>query len=545
MGGERRTGFDTLIVGARVYRTPGERAAGDAVAIRDGRIVAIGDAPTLRSQGSGRERVVDAAGRSVLPAFIDSHTHFHRSAVLRRFFLDFETLRPATVEDVLEAVRDRAAQLPAGGWVQGDSLSAARLAERRLPNRHELDAASPSHPVVLRGIGKHVVAASSAALAAAGIDRATSDPAGGRIERDEAGEPTGILHELGKLRLDQSHPQTPVPTPSEAERRAALAAGFDDLHRVGITTIHEMVRLPEEADDYSALRAEDRLDVRVRFYYRVHETPFSLDWLMKLGIRRGFGDDWLRILGIKISVDGFCIFRNAAVEEPYLGEPDNIGLLRIEPDQLSEMVARANRQGLNIAIHAVGVRAVDHALDAFAAAGPSVAGPHRLEHGYVDMDAPRYRRARDLGLVWSVQPAFVAAYARDWLDAFGADRSDRLMPLRTGIDAGLTVLFNSDHPCAPIDPLEGIRAAVNRCGDGRVIGGGEAAGLVEAWRAYTTTAAEVGGDEGLGRVEPGARADLVLFDDDPFDARSNLADLAVRATMIDGRLVHGEHELGG
>src|SRR5207253_11377156 len=127
-------------------------------------------------------------------------------------------------------------------------------------------------------------------------------------------------------------------------------AAYRDLHAAGVATIHEIVRLPEEAADHAALRAAGELGVRVRFFYRVHESPLSLDWLIGLGIRRGFGDDWLKVLGAKVSVDGFCIFRNAAVEEPYRGEPDNCGLFRVDAATLDDLVARANEHGLQVAL---------------------------------------------------------------------------------------------------------------------------------------------------------------------------------------------------
>ena len=537
---------DVALTGGTVYRIAGERATGDGLLVRGGRIVAVGAGSDIRAAAAPGTVTIDLGGRVVLPAFIDSHTHFHRGAVLRRLFLDFDTLRPMSVGEVCRLVAERAAGTAPGAWIQGDSLSAVRLAEGRLPDRHELDAAAPRHPVVLRGIGKHVVAANSAALSAAGIDRTTKAPAGGRIEHDEHGEPSGILHETAKLRLDQSHPETVVPQPAAAEREAALIAGFGDLHAAGIATIHEMIRLPEEAGDLAALHARGELGVRVRLYYRVHESPLSLDWLVALGIRRGLGDDWLKVLGVKISVDGFCIFRNAAVHEPYAGQPDNLGLLRIEDERLGTLVREANAAGLNVAVHAVGARAVDLALDAFAAAGPAVAGPHRLEHGYVDMDRPRLDRMRGLGLVWSTQPAFCAGYAAEWLDAFGPDRAARLMPLRAGAEAGLTMLFNSDFPCVGFDPLVAIRQAVPRLVAG---GDGDDAALraarIAAWRACTTTPAEVAGDSTLGRIDAGTLADLVVLDRDPFDARTDLADVAVRATMVGGRLVHGSSELGG
>jgi predicted amidohydrolase YtcJ len=540
-----RRPYDSVVRAARIHRIAGAPVDGDAIGIRAGAIAAVGSWAALRDDVGPRTRMLDAGGRVVTPAFIDSHTHFHRGAVLRRCFLDFDTLAPAGVGDVLAHVAARAGELGAGAWIQGDSLSASRLAEGRLPNRHELDRVAPGHPVVLRGIGKHVVAANSLALAAAGIDSTTSDPAGGRIERDPAGEPTGILHETAKLRLDPSRTDTVVPALTASERRDAVRAGYRDLHAVGIATIHEMVRLPEEADDHAALRAGGALGVRIRLFYRVHESPLSLDWLVGLGIRGGLGDDWLRVLGVKISVDGFCIFRNAAVEEPYRNEPANRGLFRIDADVIDDLVARANAHGLQVAVHAVGPRAVDRALDAFERAGPAVRGPHRLEHGYLDIDPDRLRRMRRLGVAWSVQPAFLDAYRREWTDAFDADRIQRIMPLRQGEELGLEIQFNSDFPCAPLDPLDAIRLAVTRDRNGRPTDHPETIGVAAAWRAFTTTPADLAGDTTLGRIEPGTRADLVIIEGDPFAGGSALSDVAVHATIVDGTVVHGLERLGG
>jgi predicted amidohydrolase YtcJ len=528
---------DLVLRNGRIHRVPGDPAPAEAMAVRDGSIIALGATRDVEAAVRPGTRSLDLQGRIVTPAFTDSHTHAHRWAVLRYLHLDFEALEPSSIEQVLEHVRRRASETTAGTWIQGDSLTQGALAEGRFPDRHELDAAAPDHPVLLRGIGKHVVAANSAALAAAGITRETPDPPGGRIDRDAQGEPTGILHERAKLRLDQSDRETVVPAGTQEERLTALRAGMSDLHRHGITTIHEMVRLTEEADDWAVLRAAGELDVRVRLFHRVWESPISLDWLIGLGIRRGLGDDWLRVEGVKLSVDGWCIFRNAAVHEPYAGEPENTGILRIEPAQLNDLVARANRQGLGIAVHAVGARAVDIALDALEAAGPAVAGPHRIEHAHIDVDAPRLRRMLDLGLVWSAQPGLLPPYRRDWEAGLGADRAAGIMRLRTGLDLGLPMIFNSDVPSGPVGPLAAIRAAVTREADGRPLGPDQAFPKVEAWRAFTTKAAEVTGERVLGRLEAGYRADLVVLEGDPFGA-TDARTVAIAATMVDGRIVH-------
>jgi predicted amidohydrolase YtcJ len=540
-----REPFDAVLRHARIHAEPGTPIAGDAIGIRADTIVALGSWAELEAGVGPATRVLDAAGRTVTPAFIDSHTHFHRAAVAGHCFLDFETLAPASIDDVLEHVRVRSAGAAPGSWIQGDSLSPSRLAEGRFPDRAALDRVAPDVPVVLRGIGKHVVAANSVALAAAGIDRDTADPAGGRIERDAAGEPTGVLHETAKLRLDQSRTDSVVPNPSATERHAALNAAYRGLHAAGIATIHEMVRLPDEAADHAALRAKGELGVRVRLIYRIHESPLSLDWLIGLGIRRGLGDDWLKVLGVKVSIDGFCIFRNAAVEEPYRNEPDNRGLLRIDSATLDDLVARANAHDLQVALHAVGPRAVDMALSAFERAGPPTAGPYRLEHAYLDIGPDRLGRARAAGAAWSVQPAFLDAYRREWADAFEPERVARIMPLATGAACGLQIQFNSDVPCAPFDPLDAIRLAVTRRRDGAGPDHPEGIDVAAAWRAFTTTPAAIADEPRMGRLAVGNLADLIVVDGDPFAARPDLTSVAVRATMIGGRLVHDTGAVGG
>ena len=293
-----------------------------------------------------------------------------------------------------------------------------------------------------------------------------------------------------------------------------------------------MIRLPEEADDIASLHAAGELPVRVRLYYRVHETVIRLDDLERLGIRSGLGDDRLRVVGVKISVDGWCIFRNAAVERPYRREPDNTGLLRIEPAELTELTRRANERGLAIALHAVGPRAVDAALDAFAAAGPAAAPPYRLEHGHLDMDRRRLERVRALGVAWSVQPALLSAYRDDWAAILEPARVAAIMPLAIADELGIPTLHNSDVPSGPQAPFVAIRDAVQR----RT---GAGIPLERAWQGWTSVGAWGGRDPWLGHLRPGALADAIVLDGDPFTAPTT-GDVAPRllATIAAGRIVH-------
>jgi predicted amidohydrolase YtcJ len=519
-----------------------------AVLIREPAIAAVGETTEILDQAPPDTVVVDLEGRHVLPAFTDSHTHYHRAAMLRMHFLDFTALAPRSVIDVLESVGGAAASLAPGQWVQGDNLSAAALAEGRLPSRIELDQACPGRPVILRTVGKHAISANSAALAAAGITAATQDPPGGRIERYPSGEPAGVLHETAKLRLDALRADTVVPPLSEAARLDALRHGLDELARHGITEIHEIVQSPDELADYARLREAGGLTARIVYYVRVVEGQATLDDLLRLGLRTGFGDDWLRIGGVKVSIDGSCTVHNAALYSGYLDDPGNTGLIRVPADHLNDLVTRAERGGLQVAVHAIGQRAVDMAADAIALAteGRPSRLRHRVEHAYLAPRPGQLERLRDLGVVISTQPAFLWANGDTWPAMFGPAETARMMPMRSLLNLGIPVQVNTDFPNAPLDPLLTLRAAVDRrTRSGTVIGAAEAITPREAWTLSTAGSAYGAFEEHRrGRIAAGYLADLVVLATEPFELAIP-GPGAVEATLVGGRPVHASGGLSG
>jgi predicted amidohydrolase YtcJ len=522
--------------------------AASALLIREPVIEAIGETSDILAQAPPGTRVVDLAGRHVMPAFTDSHTHYHRAAVLRMHFLDFTALAPRSLSDVLAAVRGADAVVAPGQWVQGDNLSAAALAEARLPTRAELDHACPGRPVILRTVGKHGISANSAALAAAGITAATPDPPGGRIERDAAGEPAGVLHETAKLRLDALRADTVVPPLSEQARLDALRQGLRELARHGITEIHEITQSPDELADYARLREAGDLTARVVGYVRVVEGQATVDDLLRVGMRTGFGDDWLRLGGIKVSIDGSCTMHNALLYQGYLDEPGNTGLIRVPAGDLDDIVARAERGGLQVALHAIGQRAVDLAADAIdrAQGGRPSRLRHRVEHAYLAPRAGQLERLRDLGVTVSTQPSFLWANGDTWAAMFGPGETERMMPVRALLDLGIPAMANTDFPNAPLDPAVTLRAAVERrTRAGAVIGAAEAVTPRTAWSLVTTGAAYGAFEERTrGKVAPGYLADLVVLSADPFDPGA-LGPGAVDATVAGGRPVHAAGALAG
>lgn len=533
---------DSILVGCTIAsdQPPGATS----IAIRDGRIGAIDSDERLRPLIGPGTSVHDVQGRLVTPAFIDSHTHFHRASVMEDMYLNFAELDPSGIAEVIELVRQRAQGTASDTWIQGDSLEARRLKERRLPTRDELDAAAPGRCVVLRTVGRHALSASTAALVAAGIDADTQSPSGGRIEREGDGAPNGILHEHGKLRLDMTRADTVLPKPTAAQRHAALEAGMRRLAAHGIASIHDIVREPVEIGDYIDLDTAGRLKTRIRMYVRGRESQTPLEYLTGLGLRRGFGGERLKIAGVKLSIDGDLANRNSAVYSAYPGEPGNVGLLRLTLPELTDAVTQAHLAMLPVAIHAIGPRAVDMALDAIEAAqrvAPQIRLNHRIEHAFFDQHGARLKRFADLGVVWSTQASMLYSSGDGWLAAAGADFVDGVLPLRSALDMGVSIQLNSDYPCSPLHPLVGLNAAVNRTTrEGVVLNPDEAITFSEGLALMTSSpASTVGEQASSGSLDVGSWADLVVLGKNPdaADEHDPIA-LQVDATFVGGELAY-------
>lgn len=535
---------DLILENARVQILDPEGSTAQAVAIASGRILAVGSRAAVRNMAGPSTRHLDLAGKAVVPGFIDAHTHFQKASLARSFSVDFLQLRPSDIAGVLASVRKAADDRPTGAWIRGDGLNVGQLREGRYPTRWELDGVAPDHAIVLIGTGNHAIAANSLALARAGIDRTTEDPPGGRVDRDEAGEPTGVLRELGKLRLDPNLPDSVLPVPSMEDRALAVEKAIRHLHQAGVTCIHDIVMDRAEVASYMRLRQEGRLGVRVRFLVRGYEAKTSIDDVIGLGLEAPFGDEWLQFSGIKLSVDGAVGpgSLNAAIYEPYPAEPENVGLVRIPQDTLDELVRRCHTSGLRLSIHAIGQRAVDMALDSYERAfeaSPRGSLRHRIEHAYLPPRPGQLERIAKLGLIVSTQPVFLWD-GHGWADIWGLEALDEVMPLRAMLDLGIRVAGGTDYPAVPVEPMPGLASMVTRrSSDGSVLGAAQAIQPIEALRLQTTEAAFAGYDEDLlGSVEVGKAADLAVLSDDPITADPEaMGAITTEMTIVAGRVV--------
>jgi hypothetical protein len=527
----------TLLLNGIIHTLDPDLPQAEWLLVEEGRIAALGRGRPGGVVGGAGLEVRDLGGAAVVPAFTDAHVHL-ASFALARGELSLEGCDSR--EEVLERVAREAGARSPGQWIRGRGWEVNRWADGGFPRRGELDRAAPCNPVALASKDGHTLWLNGAAMELLGIDRSTPDPPGGRYDRDpETGEPTGIVRELA---LEEVLPR--IPRPGWRELAQCIADVLPVLHSLGITAVHNFEG-PEELRALQWLEERGALRLRVLHYLRAAEIPAAA----ACGLRSGLGGPRLRLGGIKLFADGALGSRSAAMLEPYLGEPENLGILTPE-EELRPQVESAIRAGLSVAVHAIGARACRSVLDilegcAELTARSRPALPHRLEHAQLlaPEDLPRLA---ELGVVASMQPVHAVADREMALRYWGAERVRRGgYALRRLQQAGTRLIFGSDAPIETIDPLAGLQAAVTmrgREGSWPVEGWlpRERLCALEALTAYTRAPATVAGLERVtGRLRRGLSADLVVLSRDILSCEpAAIGECVVRATMFEGRFVH-------
>jgi len=536
-----RPAADAVILNARIYTVNASQPWAEAVAVRGGRIVAVGTTKAVSRHRSPETLVIDAGGKLVLPGFMDSHIHFvSGSASLAK--VDLAGTR--TVEEIQDRIRAFARENPDAGWVQGRGWMYAAF-PGDMPHKKFLDEVVPDRPAVMSCADGHTTWVNSRALALAGIGRDTEDPANGTIVRDEKGEPTGALLETAGY-LVSKH----IPRPTDEDTLAALRRGLREAARLGVVRAHGMGGEFEALDLLDRLKREGELTVRLSVSMWVDPPgPTEEDWKAYEEARARYGDEWLSLGGIKLMLDGVIDSGTGAMLDPYENQRGNRGKLFWEPEDFKRAVAAFNAKGLQVSTHAIGDAAIRLSLDAYEQAVRAAGDPdvrNKIEHAedIAAEDIPRFGR---LGIIASFQPLHAdpdPTWMGTWIANVGPEREQRAFAWKAVLDGGAHLAFGSDWPVVTLNPWPGIQVAVTRQSlDGFPEGGWlpqHRITLEEAVRAYTMGGAyAMHREKEEGSVETGKLADLIMVSRNIFEIDPReIAKTEVVLTMVGGRVVH-------
>jgi predicted amidohydrolase YtcJ len=541
-------GAALVLSGGRILTSDRRRPEAEAVGVRDGRIVAVDGVEEARAAAGPDARAVDLAGATLVPGFIDAHNHFLATA---ESFSAIDARDPSvhSTADLMALVDAAAERTEPGRWVRGFGMDFSRFEDGRPPTRWDLDKVTTEHPVVILPVSGHYALVNTRALQARGIDDAVRDPAGGSFERDEAGRPTGLLRDTAtnlvlQLSVDiGSHGPNFHTALALDDMVAMLDEGSSRYLAAGLTTICDPQVTSRELTAYRAALARGALRVRTAC------LPLSsqLDEYEAVGLAGPFGDDRLRIGGMKFYTDGAITGGTAVFSRPLGARGQYAGTLYHEPEELRDLLARAAHAGWQLAIHTMGDRAMGIMLDSVESARGAGPGSHpdgdhrdRIEHCTFPTPQQIGRIAR-LGMIPVTQPGSIRELGDIWREQLG-DRIERANPLREEIEAGIPVVISSDAFVQSYRPLDTISAAMLRVTPSGVrVGADQELTLDEALAAHTINAARaLRMEDRLGSIEPGKLADLVVVDGDlRATGAKSVGGLAIRMTIIDGRVVHG------
>jgi predicted amidohydrolase YtcJ len=532
---------NTVVRGTIITMDP-RRPRAEAMATVGGRIAVVGSLADARAVAGAGARELGFDRGAVMPGLIDTHNHMYWTGIQSRIV---DLSRAASIADIQARVRDYAACHPDKPWiVSGEGWHVVNLKEQRYPTRQELDAACSDRPVYLPRVG-HAAVANSKALEIGGITRDTPDPPGGRIERDAAGEPTGVLLEMPAFEPIARH----IPPLSLDERRAALVDIQKTYHAAGITGIIDPGVTPEVFGIYQDLWSEGRLTMRsvVMPLADTARPPEEVMAALKAwGVRTGFGDARLKIGGIKLFIDGGASLGTALMREPHPDERCNCGIQVTSTDMLRRIAHFCAERRWSLGVHVVGGKAIDLALEVFDEVDRARSIRDLrfcLIHAYLWPSEKNIAEAKRLGVVVATQPSMQYTFGPILVKRFGAALMATATPIRDWIDGGVIVGGGSDSPVTPYDPRLGLWQATTRRieGSDEAIGREEVISAEEALTLYTRNGAYLSFAESeRGMLRPGMLADWIALSVDPLKATPDeLRAAEVVMTAVGGEVVHG------
>lgn len=524
--------YDCIYRNGKIFTADPSLPEADAMAVKDGKIAWIGKEKDLDGQASD---TVDLEGKRVLPGFIDGHIH---PIMLADTINQIACVPPQThsIKELQEQIRQKRKEQGPDQWILAWGYDEGKLTEGRAPNRKDLDEACSDAPIMVIRTCFHIYSVNSKVLELAGIDRNTPDPAGGQIDRDEQGEPTGIVREAAKDLIDAVKPVKEIKDSS-----GDMVKLSDKLLAHGITAITECygeIHPVDYYDVYCQARKEG-MKQRVAIYYVWDQVEAAKDLPKE---RRNVADP-IHIGGVKVITDGSVSGRTAWCDKPYVGTVDEFGLPVTGRDDLIKAGELAKKYGLQLVCHAMGERAIDLVVDQFwdkegwLGDQPSV----RVEH--VAMPTPEaIKKAAKGGIAFVSQPIFLYAEIESYLKNIGPERTAKTYPYRTFLEEGVTLSFSSDAPATawadPVDPFAAIQSAVTRKAyDGTDTGQDQRVDVKTALELYTRESQRIVGIPQIGRLSPGYFADFMVLDQDILSvAPEKISEVGVEQTYMSGKL---------
>ena len=524
-----RVHADLVVLNARVYTIDDALPSAQAFAVYAGRFLAVGSNDDIRNVIGPNTEVVDAAGMVVVPGFIDAHSHPDGVSELINVDTDL-----GSIAAIKAAMRRKAQQTPPGYWVRGFKYDDTKLAEGRPLTRRDLDEAVPDHPAVVGHRGGHTSVYNSRAFELAGVTVNTPDPAGGKFYR-ENGELTGKVAERARNAFGRVGLSQPV---TRETRQAGVKLISEQMTAAGLTSVH---RTGTGAEALTAFHdAYDAGELRFRLYAFPSGGLFRT--LKEAGVRTGFGDEWLRIGAVKFSADGSASERTMYMSTPYIGRPDDYGILLMPQEEIDAAVEEAHRAGYQIGIHANGDRTIAMVLNAYEkiqSKFPRADARHRIEHCSL-VNPELLRRIAAGGYIPTPFWTYVHYHGEKWVE-YGEQKMQWMFAHRSFLDHGIRVPGASDYMPGPFQPMMAIQSMVTRKDmAGRVWGANQRVTVAEALRIGTLHGAYASFEEReKGSISAGKLADFVILAEDPHNVEPDrIKHIQVVRTVVGGRTMH-------